>query len=411
MADIKPFKGLLYNQRKIKDLSEVVTPPYDVISPEDQARFYKKSPYSIIRILLGKEFRNDTEFNNRYTRAKKYFIQWISEGILTNDSFPSIYIYLQEFLYKNIKKIRLGFIALLKLEDFGSKNIFPHENTMGGPKEDRFKLLENVHANLSPIFVLFSDREKKLYNILKENIDQNPPILNIQDRDSVRHRLWRIKDPIVINRIRKLMHDKEIFIADGHHRYEVALEFSKKTKESRFGFIMSYFTAIENEGLVILPVHRLVQGISQDEAFGFFKKKIQGKFLLRQFKNRHLLVEFLADARRPHRFGVYLGKKNFWGLDPLKAFNGNALDVDILDRFILKPLLKNFAKENIRLDFTKDIDCAIEWVDKSSKRLAFFLMPTKISQVQDIARLGKRMPHKATYFYPKPLSGLVINKF
>lgn len=410
MADIKPFKAILYNRARIRDLSKVVSPPYDVISKKEQGEFYRNSPYNIIRLLLGREFRSDTPLNNKYIRAKRYFLRWLSEGILTQDNLPSIYVYHQEFLYRGLKKMRLGFIALLKLEAPGFKNIFPHEDTMDGPKEDRLRLLKNVRANLSPIFVLFSDKGKRLHNILKENIKESPPFLKFKTKDSVRHTLWRIDDPVQIQRIKRLMQNKEVFIADGHHRYEVALEFSRKMKKSRFGFIMSYFAAIEDEGVVILPVHRMVQGIYQDRAFEILKQRIQGAFLLSQFNSRHSLVEFLTDERRSHRFGVYLGKRGFWGLDAIKAFGKNALDVDILQRFILKPLLDRESKD-IKLEFTKDLDFAIEWVDESHKRLAFFLIPTKISQVQYIARLGKRLSQKATYFYPKPLSGLVINRF
>lgn len=413
MADIKGFRGILYNLRKIKDLSKVVTPPYDVISKEEQSEFYKRSPYNIIRILLGKDFKSDDGLNNKYIRAKRYFLEWISKRILIQDKAPSIYIYQQGFKYKNIKRARLGFIALLKLEDFNSKNIFPHEKTMDGPKEDRLRLLKNVHANLSPIFVLFSDKNKKISHIISENMSKTQPIIDIYDRENTRHSLWRIAEPYQINRIKTIMQDKEIFIADGHHRYEVALEFSREMKEERFGFIMSYFTPLEDKGLVILPVHRIVKGLLRDRVLEFLKKEIQTKFLLKNLKDRDGLFNFLEEDRKGHRFGVYLGRAGFWGLNSLKAFDEKTLDVDILHKFIIVPLVKKLSKkaQNVDIEFTKDIYSAIKIAEKDSQGVAFFLVPTRISQVRDIARFGKRLPQKATCFYPKPLSGLVINRF
>lgn len=248
MADVKPFKGILYNRKKV-DVSRVVTPPYDVISDDMQARFYRNDPYNIIRLILGKEHKGDTKKNNKYTRAKSFFHKWLKSNILTRDPRPSIYVYLQEYLDSGEKKTRVGFISLMRIEDPKKSGVLPHEYTLRKPKEDRLKLIASVRANLCPIFSLFQDQDNIINKIIKPFIKSKEPLFEI-DLNGVVHKLWRVDDIKIISKIRSGMRNKKIFIADGHHRYEVSLLYRNLTREKsnvkksaqNADYVMMYFT-------------------------------------------------------------------------------------------------------------------------------------------------------------------------
>ena len=402
MAKVLPFKGTRYNPEKIKDLSKVMAPPYDVISKEEQNQLYKLDPHNIVRILLGKDYPGDNEKENRYTRAAIFLEEWQKQGILKKDDSPSIYINLQEFRLNGRVRKRLGFIALLKLEEFDTKTstIYPHENTLTAPKEDRAKLIRAIEANLGPIFAIFEDTDKSISRIL-QNIVKSNPLIDIVDTHGIRNKLCRISDKRIIEGISDLIKGKKIFIADGHHRYEVGLEFSKFKKDPRYRHILTYFTDLFGKDLVILPVHRLVKGLTK-EAMPALIDTLKKNFIVRNIRSKKETESFLA-ATRPceARFVIYRDKK-FTGLI---LENKKDLDVSIVKNLIIDKL------RNISIDFTKDLDYAIKEVDKDSQCLAILVNPVQITEIRDIAFLGNRMPQKSTYFYPKVLTGLVINVF
>ena len=243
MANITPFKGTRYNLEKIKDMSKVTAPPYDVIPKEEQDQLYRMNPYNIIHILLGKDSPGDNENNNKYTRAGKYLNVWQQKKVLKEDDSPSIYINLQEFKLDGKIKRRIGFMALLKLEEFDKKDssVYPHENTLAAPKEDRAKLIHAIEANLGPIFAIFEDRDRVIADLIKNEMRSNP-IVDIVDNHGVRNKFWKVSDKKIIDKLCGYMKDKKLFIADGHHRYEVGLAFSKFKKDPKYGYILTYFT-------------------------------------------------------------------------------------------------------------------------------------------------------------------------
>ncbi|MDO8603626.1 MAG: DUF1015 domain-containing protein [Candidatus Omnitrophota bacterium] len=402
MANIAPFKGTRYNQGKVKDLSKVVSPPYDVISKEEQDELYKMSEYNIVRMLLGKDLPGDNESENKYARAKKYLKTWQEKEVLKTDPEPCVYINLQEFKLGNKIKKRIGFIALLKLEEFDKKDssVYPHENTLAAPKEDRAKLIRSIEANLGPIFAIFEDADRSVAGLIKNEMSSKP-IVNITDNHGVRNKFWRVSDKKTLDKLCGYMKDKKLFIADGHHRYEVGLGFSKFKKDPRYGYILTYFTDIFGDGLAVLPYHRIVGGLDKARLTGL-ESGLKENFVVKPLKSKTGLETFLAKAAPAEaRFVIYTAKK-FTGLI-FKDKTG--LDVTVAKNLIIDPL-KNFF-----MDFTKDLDYAIKEVDTGKFSFAILVNPVKITEIRDVAFRGSRMPQKSTYFYPKVLTGLVINVF
>jgi len=406
MADIIPFKGTLYNSQEIKDLSKVTAPPYDVISPSQQNELYNTNPYNIIRILLGKDSSSDNEKENKYTRAASSLKDWQEKGILEKDKEESIYIYSQEFTVEGQVRKRLGFMALLKLEDFYKEKstIYPHENTLTAPKEDRTCLINSIKANLGPIFALFADEDKSVDAILIEE-SKKSPLIDIVDYQGIRNKFWRVSSKDKIECIVNMMKKEKLFIADGHHRYEVGLAFSKTQKDPKYGYILTYFTDLYADGIVIFPVHRLIRGVNKD-ILDNLEKDLLKDFTAREITSKEDVKKFLSGANTSEkRFVIYKKDNKFIGLG-LK--DSDSLDVTLLHDLIIKPLEE---KSKISIDFTKDMDYAIKEVDNGKFSLSIILNPTKVTQVRDVAFSKKRMPQKSTYFYPKVLTGLVMNVF
>lgn len=431
MAEIKPFKGLTYNQEIVGGIHLVVTPPYDIISPEDQKSYYRHSQYNIIRLDLGKDFPTDTETENKYTRAAAFLNQWQAEGVLKQSSKEAFYIYEQEYTVKNGQKKRTGFIGLLKLADFSSGTVLPHEKTLSKPKEDRLRLMRATKANLSSIFSLYSDPEHRITKLLDEQ-KKSLPLIDFWGEEDVRNRLWEITDPAVIDKISALMSDKTFFIADGHHRYETALAYRDEMRAAHpeatgsepWNYVMMFFVNMDDEGLTVLPVHRVLKNIDFNPLK--FLTDARQFFEVRMLHSPEKLFEQLSQADATcHAFGLYFGGDEYYLLvlkdaDVIDAMlskehskNWKRLDVTLLHNIVIYYLLglkgRDLEKEEI-IEFTKDEAEAIEKVRRGERRVVFFVNPTKISEVKKIATNNERMPQKSTYFYPKPLTGLVINK-
>jgi len=402
MANITPFKGVRYNLEKIKDMSKVIAPPYDVISKEEQGQLYKMSQYNIVHMLLGKDSSSDNENNNKYTRAGKYLNIWQQKKVLKQDEVPSIYINLQEFKLDGKIKKRIGFIALLKLEEFDKKDssIYPHENTLTAPKEDRAKLIHAIEANLGPIFAIFEDHDRAIAGLIKNEM-KSKPIVNIVDNHGVRNKFWKVSDKKIIDRLCGYMKDKKLFIADGHHRYEVGLAFSKFKKDPKYGYILTYFTDLLGDGLVVLPYHRLIGGLDKTALIAL-ESSLKKNFIVKLLKSKKDIKSFLDKAALTEaRLVIYTQKK----ITSLIFKDKKNLDVTIAKNLIIGPLQKIF------IDFTKDLDYAIREVNMGNFSFAILVNAVKITEIRDVAFLGNRMPQKSTYFYPKVLTGLVINVF
>jgi len=422
VAKIKPFKAIVYNQEKVKDLSKVVCPPYDIISPQQQEHYHDVHPYNLIHILLGKDIPGE----DKYVRAGSYFREWLKNKILIQDERPAIYFYSQQYNIRGEKKTRLGFISLLYLGDKNSP-IFVHEHTRLAPKEDRFKLLKRVKANLSPIFVVFLDKKRIIRRTYHQHILEKKPFLDVMDEDKIIHRLWRLDSPEVIGGMQNSILGENIFIADGHHRYEVACAYREEMKkklgtitgEEGFNYILSYFTNTDSHGLSILPIHRLLR-LDSPLDMKMFLSAIADYFDVEEIKDKTRFF-FLMEkgGSTEHVLGMYKDKK-YWLLrlknikildkeihDKPKEYR--SLDVSILNHMVLKKILGFSPQDKENLSFTPQIDELIERVDNDNSYVAFFLNPVKIQQIISVALNGERMPPKSTYFYPKVLSGLVIN--
>lgn len=445
MAYILPFKGIIYNSEKIKDIRDVVAPPYDVISPEEQDRLYKRHKNNVVRLILGKDSENDDPANNRYTRARDYLESWQRDSILIKDNFPSIYIYAQEYHMGEAegfeKKKRVGFIALSKLEDFGEGGIYPHENTLSKPKEDRLMLIRACNTNFSPIFGLFTDKTKRIDSVFNDYMRQ-PPLYDLVDDIGVRHTLWVISEKRVIEIIIKEMAYKQIFIADGHHRYETAINYRNEmrsrskafTGNEPYNFVMMYFTNTVSGGLSILPTHRLINNLTNFnketiiekireffdiEIFSFSNDKEEKKTRLKLFS------EMKERGERTKVFGMYCGNSSYllltlkdegilneFIMDSRPAI-WKRLDVIVLHTLLIESVLgigeKSLAEQK-NITYTINTIEAIKGVREGKYQMVLFLNPTRIEDVQTVATAGEKMPQKSTFFYPKLITGLVMNK-
>lgn len=419
MTLMKPFKAVHYNPEKIDDFSQVVCPPYDVIGKDQQTRLHNLNPYNFIHVDLAKESSKDDETNNKYTRAQKAFQEWLSTGIMVEDEKPAIYFYKQEYKVQGQRHSRLGFIALMKLQDEGESRIYPHENTHSAAKEDRLKLCTALQSHLSSIFVCFSDKSRKVESIFTKDVASQKPFVDVMDEDGVRHVLWKFTAEAQIKEIQQALEDQPMFIADGHHRYEVAQQYRKLKQKNKpktgqpstFDYVMTYFTNIESRDLKIFPIHRVIKKLPRSIDF------LEEFFRIDRIKNKDEFPILLAKAGRNEsaigfytRDSVQLLRLKNKGLIDEHIHEGSKdfrqLDATILKYFIFDRV--GIASEDIT--YVKDTSQAMSMVDNHEAQAAFILNPVQVQQIRAIALNGERMPPKTTYFYPKVLSGLTVYK-
>ncbi|MFH1904285.1 MAG: DUF1015 domain-containing protein [bacterium] len=424
MAIIKPFRGIRYNKEKIQNLEKVVSPPYDVISEQEKRDYLNSSPYNIIRLILP----DPDGGNDKYNSACNLLNQWLDSDIVKRDESLSIYIYQQIFNIDGVDITRTGFICLLKLEDFKTGTVLPHEKTLSAPKEDRLRLMNACKANLSQIFGLYQDTNHTISQIFKKHTSDSP-IIDITDIKGEKHKLWAIADKNDIAAITSVLKNKKVFIADGHHRYETALNYKKKLTETNsshtgnepYNFIMTYLCEMNDSGLVVLPTHRLIKDLPEFNKFTF-KQNLSAYFDVIQ-TNKKNLFEYMDKNIDKHVFGLYMGKGEFYalslnkGLKPLVQENipdaWKELDVAILHKIIIETILgitDESVKHQKNIKYTADSEEGIGQIDNGSYELLLFLNPTKLRQIKEISLKGEVMPQKSTYFYPKLLTGLIINK-
>jgi uncharacterized protein (DUF1015 family) len=442
MEKIVPFRGLLYNPEKVTDVNKVMAPPYDVISPELQDRLYERHPQNIIRLILGKVFSGDAPGNNRYSRAALDFKKWQDERILVRDEKPAIYYYIQVYrLTDGQRRTRKGFIALARLEEFGKGGIHPHEKTLAGPKADRLKLMDACHANFSCIFSIYSEPQKIINGLLENCCIDGSPIIDVADDDGVESKLWRIDSPEIIKKITEIMSQKPLFIADGHHRYETALNYRNMMREKSddytgkeaFNYVMMYFSNMDDEGMTIMPTHRIIHSVSKfnSKAFladcaAFFNiEEVKWDLKIEPRVKKEVYRKMEEKGVVLPSYGIYINGIDSYFVLTLKGkeimdkvFGSSipqvfkSLDVTVLHALILNNILgiSSTAQENQEnIVYVKGMDEAIEEARKNGRQMAFLMNPTKIEQVKEVAAAGHVMPQKSTYFYPKLLSGLVIN--
>lgn len=429
--EIKGFKAYRFNSDIVGDSGKCIAPPYDVINPAQQDELYKQNDHNIVRVILGKKEVTDTDKNNQYTRAADFLNDWIKKNALKQDDKETIYAYVQDFELAGKKYQRSGFIALSKLAQFGS-GVQPHEKTLDGPKADRLKLTMATQAQFELVFMLYDDSQTIADKIIKKAA-QNKSLIEFTDDDGVKHQLFAIDSPEEIAQIQKMMAQKEGLIADGHHRYETALNYYNLTKNPNAQWLMIAFVNMHNEGLVVLPTHRLVGNLNNYNTDDLIKK-LQNDFKVTQFEYKerkdkalHLMQSRMAKAFEQGRnaFGIYDGKDFYYimlqnkkALDslPMSAAS-KSLDVVVLHKLILEGVLgigdEALAGES-NIEYIKDIgealDEAIAKVDSREKQVLFFMNPTKVEQVRAVAAENEKMPQKSTFFYPKIFSGLTINR-
>lgn len=416
MVEIRPFRALRYTE-KAGDLANLIAQPYDKIDSGMQETYYGKSEYNYCRLTLPME-------ENRYEIAKQRTHQWMNKGILKKDEEPAIFIYRQEFaLFGKINR-RTGLIAALRLHPYRENKVLPHEITHEGPKIDRLNMMRATQKNLEPGFLLYPDPEKITVNLFAQ-IAKTPPLIDVQDSLEVRNLIWRLTDPDKIKLLQKAVIDEQFVIADGHHRYETAVAYRDErrrqeewTENSAFNFRMSYIVPIQDEGLIVLPTHRLLKKIELvDDTLQKFRRFFTVSEINSDAEN---IKNFLENNKTEHAFCVYDGKKAYGLLlrngklvsqrmDAAWSYEYRSLDVTILREIIFKVIMKT---GKLKIDegilYVRWINNALEKVDNQEAKVAFFVNSTTPETVLKIAQKHERMPEKSTDFYPKMVSGFTM---
>ncbi|MBU2461317.1 DUF1015 domain-containing protein [bacterium] len=391
MAKIHPFRGIFYNQEKV-EIPSVVAPPYDIISCVEQEAFYQANQYNIIRLILGKGYLNDTEENNRYTRAKEFKTNWKKEGVLIEEETPSFYLYQQEWALDGKEGVMSGIIASIEAEPYSVKTVLPHERTLSEPKKDQLELLKATQMNFCPIFLVYCDEEKKVKRWLTPS---GPPKIQFEYEKGLCCRLWQIKENI--EEISAIFEKKQLFIADGHHRYETTLAFAREKRGNR---VMAMLLEKDAGGFIILSAHRLLKNTLKEE-------RLQG-FLVEKVKKEEL-VSILSERKGVGIFGMV----KLEGTYILTLKNGEELDLaeplKKVDVAILHNVIFDGLEEEKDVTYTKNAQEVFSRVSSGEFACGFLLRPTSFESVMDVALASLYMPGKATYFFPKPFSGVVMH--
>jgi uncharacterized protein (DUF1015 family) len=445
MAEIFPFAAYRYNPARAQ-FGRVLTQPYDKITPAMQEKYSAADPHNLIAIEKGRSFPEDTPQNNVYTRAAKALEEWIAKGVLVRDAEPSLYVSEQNYEVPGTKerRVRRGIIALSRVEDYPAGVVFRHEQTLEGPKADRLELLRHTRAHTGQLFMLYSDPER-MVDALADEASSAPPAMDVRDEYGVAHRLWVVSDEARIARIRQLLADKKLVIADGHHRYETALAYRD---ECRAGLgtadrnapdekVMMTLVNMHSEGLTILPTHRVV-GNLREFAWQAFRRKLETHLELQAFRFstdaeretalRSFTAQLSARGRERRVLGAYAAQKEnaraFYllllkpearlaELLPKVSPSQRQLDVVLLHGLVLEKGLGISAEDLVReknVTYEREMEAAISAVDRGAAQVCFLLNPVGVEQVMSMAISGEVLPQKSTDFYPKLLSGVTIYK-
>ena len=431
MPEIQAFRGLRYDLGHVGSLSDVVAPPYDTIGPKLQDDLYKRHPCNVVRLILNRQEPGDDDAeNNRYTRAARFLKNWRSEGVLFTEADPAVYVYHQEFTYEGTSYTRRGFMARLTLSPFGEGQVFPHEETMPGPKMDRLMLTVVCRANLSQIFAVYPDPANEAQNLLEDAVAEQTPVV-ATDHLGVVHRLWPVTDVGVISAVASSVGPKPLFVADGHHRYETACDYRQQiydagmlSKDHPANFVLTMCVAMEDPGLIVLPSHRLLRGLPQMTSPELaarlgdcFTTRPAGEGL----KPADTIWEEIETAGDQGTLGLFTQKDGRWLIAQLTAAGRQRLaqvaedhtpqwrelGVSILHRLIIEDLLG--CADPPKPTYVHLVEELVEGLATGEYPLGALVMPATVDHVRTISLGGERMPSKSTYFYPKLLSGLVIN--
>ncbi len=442
MASVRPFRAYRFNP-DVAPFDRVLTQPYDKISPAMQEKYYASDPHNLISIEKGRSFPEDMKENNVYTRAAKILNEWIADRAVIQDAAPAFYGYSQDYLLPGSSQrfTRRGFIGAGKLEDYASNIIFRHEHTLSGPKADRLELLRHTHTHTGQLFMLYSDPQLRVDNLLHEVESSETPVTLMTDEYGVTHKLWPITDHQRINTIQSAMADQKLVIADGHHRYETSLNFRNESRtragrmvpEADYEYSMMTFVNTRGEGLTILPTHRVVANL-RDSSWSDIRRYLEPWFATQVFpfenddQRTEAQANFLQVLRQQasrRAIGVYpatSSQRAFYVLTlrpqadlaqilPSASALQRQLDVVLLHQGILEPALgitPHAVASEANLTYEREAATALESVDKGAAQFAFLLNPVDVDLVMRVATAGEVMPQKSTDFYPKLLSGITM---
>jgi uncharacterized protein (DUF1015 family) len=428
------------------DLARVVAPPYDVISPADQRRYYEQDPHNVVRLIAGEVLPTDSDQDNKYLRAARFFSAWLAEGILRREQEAGLCLYRHEFTdpTSGERKSRQGIIGVVQLEPFGN-GILPHERTHARAKADRLSLTRSVQANLSPIFSLYEDPERALNSVIEPEMRRRPR-LSIDTEDGDRHLVWAFTDPAVIAAAARVLAASRLYVADGHHRYETAVNFRNKMRsehpeapaDAAFNYVLMLLVDKADPGLTILPTHRLLHNVERFEESAFLAQ-LSGRYAVTPRTNEAALLDAMREPLDYHRIGLALpstssatfpsplaGEGQGGGLQagrglelftvdvPKRASSDpvSELDVSVLHREVLEQSL-GLAEADLEseryVSYSRDLDAVIKRVAEGTAQAVFLLRAPAVADVVRVASAWQLMPQKSTYFYPKPASGIVFN--
>lgn len=430
MADVRPFQGIRYTREVVPDLAEVVTPPFDVISEDAQERYYAHNPYNIIRAELGKTTPEDNTLNNRYTRAARALAEWRHAGVLYQEAGPSYYASQQVFQQGGQHYTRTSLFARVRLEPWEKHVVLRHEFTRKKDKDDRLQLLRACSVNLSPIMSMYSDPQGRMRRLLGDYLAK--PEVQLTDETGEQHRLHPVNDPAVVARIQDFFAERQIYIADGHHRYETALNYRNEVLATRQGltaddpvnFVMMALVDFDDPGLLVLPTHRLLFDLSPEALANLTSENLARHLDVRELGrvDEGTLQELAQAGEAAPAFLLATPRRN-WLLtlnergrarmsEAGHSAAWKALDVSIAHTLILEDLL-NLQPEDLTagkyVRYTHENREVLDALDQGQAQAALFLNSTRVRQICDIADADDQMPQKSTYFYPKLITGLVLN--
>jgi uncharacterized protein (DUF1015 family) len=435
MPELHAFRGVRYDLGHVGALSDVVAPPYDVIGPELQEQLYQRHPANVVRLILNRDEPGDNEQNNRYTRAARFLKNWTSEGVLTTDPDPAVYVYHQEFEYEGVAYTRRGFMSRVRLERFGEGRIFPHEETHSAAKEDRLRLTQACQANLSQIFGIYPDPSNTAQQLLEDAARDITPVEAV-DHLGVKHRMWPVTDVKTIADLAAAMGPKAVFVADGHHRYETACNYRSQLAATQAlpsnhpaNFVLMMCVSMNDPGMIVLPTHRLFRGLPPlssaqltEKLDGCFSTELAGKgpeaaeeaWLSVEAEDRQgtLALYAAADQQWVICRITEAGQKRMSEISVDHSPDWQSLGVAILHRLVMHELLgADDLPKPTYVHLVSEVREELQAGDADGHPfpLAALVMPATLKHIEQISQNGERMPAKSTYFYPKLLSGLVIN--
>ncbi len=423
MAEISPFQGIRFNKDKVGDLSKVICPPYDIISPQEQKAYHEQSDYNIIRLEAGFEHADDTPVSNRYTRARDTLDMWLKDGVFQIDTAETYYIYEQCFTFRDTRKRRMALISFVMLEPWDKGIVLPHERTAMGVKTERLELMRACRTDISPVFGLYEDPGNRVGKLMQPKMLPSKLLAEINLGDET-HKVWKANEPEFVQRVSHFISPKPIYIADGHHRYETALAYRDERRQmspsysdyDAFNFVMMALVSFSDPGLIMLPIHRLVKGISADvlaalpeklaEYFDITESPLEG---MEMDESRVTTIRIVGLKE-----GVVLNlrvRRDVSLKDLMPGHSGayQRLDVSAVETVIMEKLLNSpFEREDVT--YSADIREAVKLVKSGEYQFAVLLGQMPVSSIKSIADAGDRMPRKSTYFYPKLPTGLVLGR-